>query len=300
MILAIDIGGTQFRLAVVNPDGKLIKVVRRSTDVDAGADWMIDQVLALSTNLCRRFDIASAGIGFGGPVDFVSQRVINSTHVAGWDDVNLPGIISRELNVRAVVDNDANAGAFGEFTFGAGKGLKSIIYYTVSTGIGGGIILDGKVFRGSNGNAGELGHVPILVDAPLCACGNVGCLESLCSGPAIAARAADEIHGFADRITAKDVFDLAKQGNRGAARIVRQSADYLGMGIAAAINTLAPEMVIVGGGVSKAGRGLFDPLRRSVKSRVMPVHRPFVRIVRARRGDHSVLLGAAAMAASLD
>jgi glucokinase len=299
LILAIDIGGTQFRLAAVEPSGKLVKVVRKKTEADGGADWMVDQVLSAAGDLRGRFDIASIGIGFGGPVDFAGQRVINSTHVAGWDDVLLPEIISKELGIQAIVDNDANVGALGEFTFGAGKGLNSIVYYTVSTGIGGGIILNGEVFRGANGNAGELGHVPILVDGPWCACGNSGCLESLCSGPAIAARAAREIPELAGQTGAKSVFDLARTGNRKAARIVGETAEYLGMGISATINTLAPEMVVVGGGVSKAGRLLFDPLRRCVERRVMPVHRPSVRVVRAKRGDHAVLLGAAVLALGL-
>jgi len=299
MILAIDIGGTQFRLAIVDDLGKMIRVVRRATRAESGADWMIDQVLSIASDLLRQFDITAAGIGFGGPVDFSEQRIISSTHVAGWEDVALSEILEKELNIRATVDNDANMGALGEFTFGAGRGMKSIVYYTISTGIGGGIILDGEVYRGANGNAGELGHVPILPDGPVCACGNVGCLEALCSGPAIAARAVGAVRGFREGMTAKDVFGLARNRDQAAIRLVKQTADYLGMGIAATINTLAPELVVIGGGVSKAGRDLFDPLRESVKRRVMAVHRPFVRVVRAKRGDSSVLFGAAAMALRL-
>ena len=296
MILAIDIGGTQFRLAAVDDTGRIHKLVRGATQSKGGADWMIDQVLSTAKTLHQSYSFDAAGIGFGGPVDYDSQRIINSTHVEGWDNVRLPQILESETGIPALVDNDANVGALGESAFGAGKGLSSIVYYTVSTGIGGGIILNGAGYRGANGNAGELGHVPILRDGPKCACGNVGCLEALCSGPAIAERGRNEVKGFGEQMTAKGVFDLARCGNRAAVRIVRETADYLGMGIATTINTLAPDMVIVGGGVARAGKVLFDPLRACVRRRVMPVHRSSVRIVRAKRGDRAVLLGAAVMA----
>jgi len=299
VILAVDIGGTNFRVAVVQEDGRLLRVVRRPTCARVGADWMIDQVIRLATDFKEKFEIRSIGVGFGGPVDYDRQRIINSTHVKGWEDVPLPKILKAAIGVPVVVDNDANVGALGEFVFGAGLGRKSMVYYTVSTGIGGGIILNGDIYRGANGNAGELGHVPILVDRPRCACGNVGCLEALCSGPAIARRARRRMKRVSPHFTAKDVFDAARRGNRIAAEIVEETADYLGMGIAATINTLAPEVVVVGGGVSKAGRILFDPLRKSVKRRVMPVHRHDVRVVRAKRGDNAVLLGAVALAQRL-
>ncbi len=297
MILAIDIGGTRFRVAVADDAGRLVRVARRSTKVAGGSEWMIEQVTRIASDFCDAFPIHASGIGFGGPVDFDRQRIINSTHVAGWDDVALPEILQAEIGVPAIVDNDANVGAMGELVYGAGRGLKSLVYYTVSTGIGGGIVLDGDVYRGANGNAGELGHVPILRDRPRCACGNVGCLESLCSGPAIATRGRTRMKRAG--LTAKDVFDCARNGDPVALKVVEETADYLGMAIAAIVNTIAPELVVVGGGVAKAGRILFERLRSSVKRRVMPVHRDDVRVVAARRGDNAVLLGAVAMARRL-
>lgn len=299
MILAVDIGGTRFRVAVSDRDGRIVRVVRRETDRDGGADWMVAEVTALAEEMAADHEVNAVGIGFGGPVDFANRRVINSTHVKGWDDVPLAGVLSDAVGVPAVVDNDANVGALGEYAFGAGRGAHSLVYYTVSTGVGGGIVIEGRVHRGANGNAGELGHVPILADGPLCACGNLGCLEALCSGPAIAARARKAGVRGGTSLTAKDVFDLARDGHRKAMRVVGETADYLGMGIAAAINTIAPECVVIGGGVSGAGKTLLDPLRASVSRRVMPVHRPNVRILRAKRGDNAVLLGAVAMARDL-
>ena len=297
MILAVDIGGTQFRVAIADESGQLLRVIRRQTFAEGGAGWMIEQVIGLGRDLTREHDVHAIGIGFGGPVDFVGQRIVNSTHIEGWDDVQLPKILKSELGVPAVVDNDANAGALGEFRFGAGRGLSSVVYYTISTGIGGGIILNGQVHRGANGYAGELGHVPLLKGRPRCACGNLGCLEALCSGPAIAKRGRRRMRQ--PGLTARDVFDAARAGDQVALGVVDDTARYLGMGMATTINTLAPEAVIVGGGVSRAGRVLFEPLRRHVNQCVMPVHRRSVRILPAKRGDNAVLLGAVAMVEGL-
>lgn len=268
---------------------------------------MIETVLTEARALKNQFRLARCGIGFGGPVDFERQQIVNSTHITGWDDVPLPGLIEEALDVPAVADNDANLGALGEFVYGAGRGAQHLLYYTVSTGIGGGVILDGRIHRGGNSQAGEVGHVPILPGGPVCACGNRGCLEALCSGPAIARRAEDALLAQSGRsrlravlrrdgaLSAKHVIDAAKAGDRLAKSVVDDTASFLGMGVASAVNLFAPDRVVIGGGVAKAGRVLLDSLRRETRRFVMPVHRPHVDIVQARRGDRSVLLGAMAL-----
>lgn len=308
MVLAIDIGGTQYRLAAIDRNGGVRKIQRGKTDAAAGASWMIDRVIEAGRKFTESGTFQACGVGFGGPVAFDEQRVINSTHVPGWDSIPLAALIEDALGLPTVVDNDANLGALGELTFGAGRGCRHLVYYTISTGIGGGVIIDGEIYRGANGQAGEVGHVPILSDGPICACGNRGCLEALCSGPSIGRRAAEALAlgGRSDgmgrilretgKITAKDVIRLAKSGDRLALNLVEETAYHLGMGIATTVNTFAPNRVVIGGGVSRAGRILFDPLRRTTKDHVMPVHRRSVLIVRAARGDRSVLLGAAALA----
>jgi glucokinase len=311
VILAVDIGGTQFSLMLVREDGSVAEVRRYPTDRDGGAAWMVDQVVTRGRLLMDRAKgrVRACGVGFGGPVDFEGQRVIQSTHVPGWRNYPISRALSGALGVPVTTDNDANAGALGELMHGAGKGCRDLLYYTVSTGIGGGIIIDGRLHRGANGNAGEVGHVPVAVDGPPCACGNRGCLEALCSGPAIARRAVEALRRAPGRgkrlrkelrsggpLTARQVFDCARQGDELATAVVKETALYLSMGVAAAINTLAPEAVVVGGGVAKAGRILFTPLRRFVSERLMPVHRGCVRIVPARLRNRSVLMGAAVLA----
>lgn len=311
MILAVDIGGTNFSLALGTPDGRILKRTTCSTDRSGGAGWMIERVLKVG----RRFiasspeAVSACGISFGGPVDFASQRIVNSTHVAGWDDVAIPETIQRDLGIPAVVDNDANAGALGELTFGAGRGCRHLIYYNIGTGIGAGIIIDGEIYRGANGNAGELGHVPVLPDGPLCDCGNRGCLEALCSGTAIGRRGEEAVRTLPGRgggirqagggpVTARAVFDAAREGDGLALNLVNETCRYLGMGVAAAMNTLAPEAIVIGGSVAKAGRVLFEPLREQADRFLMPVHRPHLRILPARLNGKSGLLGAVALAAS--
>ena len=307
MILAIDIGGSQFGLALASPDGRIIKHIQHQTNDHA--DKKIDRILAASKTLISQSPVLACGIGFGGPVNFDTQRIVNSTHVAGWNDCPLPKIVEQHLGLPAIIDNDANVGALGEFTFGAGKNSRHIIYYTVSTGIGGGIIINGEIYRGGNGYAGELGHVPILRDGPQCDCGNRGCLEALCSGTAIARRAKAAIKKHprkgiaiartANPITAKTLFDTARSGDPYARALVDEICTDLGQGLAMAVNAFAPDVIVIGGGVSNAGRVLFQPLRRETRRFLMPVHRPHLRIAPAKLKNRSVLLGAVALAKPL-
>ena len=312
MILAIDIGGTQFGLALASEDGRLVRRARGRTDRSGGASWMIERILEAGRKLLERSPgkVSACGIAFGGPVDFESQQIVNSTHVAGWDGVPLPDIVRRELKLRALMDNDANVGALGEFAFGAGVGCRNLVYYNIGTGIGGGIIIDGEIYRGSDGNAGELGHCPVLPDGPRCDCGNRGCLESLCSGKSIGNRAAEAVRRHPRRgraivecgdgeASAKFVFDAAREGDRLALEIVEETCRYLGMSVATAMNAFAPDTIVIGGSVSKAGRVLFDPLREEALRFVMPVHRPHLKIKRAKLGGNSQLLGAVAFAKSV-
>lgn len=313
MILAIDIGGTQFGLLLATSDGKIVKHCQHSTDRSGGAKWMIERIIKESHTLIQQSSkpVVACGIGFGGPVNFATQHIINSTHVKGWDNCPLPQIIQDNLNIPTLVDNDANVGALGEFTFGAGQDATNLVYYTISTGIGGGLIINGEIYRGSNGNAGELGHCPILLNGPKCDCGNRGCLEALCSGTAIGKRAKRAVakhprKGHLIRklagkhpITAKTLFDAAKQKDPFAQILVEETCTYLGMGVATAMNAFAPDVIVIGGGVSKAGRTLLDPLRKTTPQFLMPIHRPHLNIRQATLKEKSVLFGAVALAQTL-
>jgi glucokinase len=273
---------------------------------------MIDRILEEGRRLLASSPeaVSACGVSFGGPVDFEAQQIVNSTHVSGWDNVAIPDTIHRSLGVPAIVDNDANAGALCEITFGAGKGCRHLVYYNIGTGIGAGIVIDREIYRGANGNAGELGHVTVLPDGPLCDCGNRGCLEALCSGTAIGRRGEEAVRTQPRRgrgirqasdgpITAKAVFDAARTGDGLALELVNESCRYLGMGVAAAMNALAPEAIVLGGSVAKAGRVLLEPLREQADRFLMPVHRPHLRILPAGLKGNSGLLGAVALTATM-
>jgi glucokinase len=207
------------------------------------------------------------------------------------------------LGLPTILENDANAAALGEFRYGAGRGVRSIVYMTVSTGIGGGIILDGKVWHGLKDAAGEIGHITVCPDGPLCGCGNQGCLEAMASGPSIARRAREAVSagrssalsGLAN-VTSADVVRLAQEGDAVASQVWADAVKYLGIGVAAVITFLAPERVVIGGGVTKAGDFLFQPLRGEVRRRVKLVPVESVPILPAALGPDVGILGAAAVA----
>ncbi len=311
LFLAIDIGGTTYSVALIDENGRIKKKQAGTTKRAGGASWMIEKVTENASAMAEASGVLACGIGFGGPVDYAEQHVMSSTHVSGWEDVPLARIVEREINMPVVIENDANVGALGEYTFGAGKGCTHMVYYTISTGIGGGIVADGQIYRGGNGNAGELGHIAVTEKGPLCDCGNRGCLEALCSGKSIGKRASQLVSKHQRRgrylrclakgsdVEAKNVFDAARDGDVLAGEIVAETCKYLGMGVAAAMNALAPQRIVIGGGVSRAGRVLFEPLRCQAARFTMPVHRGHLHIVPAQRKDNSVLIGAAALAMGL-
>jgi glucokinase len=276
--LAIDIGGTKFAVAVFDGD-KMAARQSRETDRTGGKDWMLEQITAIGRDWRRQFDIECCGIGFGGPVDFVSQRVTLSTHVGGWKDFDLTGYIREHLGLAAVMDNDANAGALGEAYFGAGKGYDPLFYMTLSTGIGGGIVSGGQVYRGADSYAGEIGHLTVRPEGPECLCGASGCFERMCSGLWL-----EKDHGRS-----------AKELMTDAGFVQRYVAD-LAIGLKSAIMLLNPARIVIGGGISKAGDALFVPLRQELRRRITSWSRARIDVTPAALGDDSVLYGALALA----
>jgi len=276
--LALDIGGTKYRVALF--DGE--RIVRRhaeATNREGGPSWMMERILETVRGWGERAD--RCGIGFGGPVLFERQRVALSTHVGGWSDVPLAEWIRRELDLPAVMDNDANAGALGEHRFGAGRGADPLFYMTLSTGIGGGIVVGGGVLRGADSYAGEIGHLTVRPDGPECLCGARGCLERMCCGLWLErdyGRPPEEL--LADEaFVARYVVDLA-------------------LGLKAAVMLINPARIVIGGGLARAGDALFAPLRRELRRQITSWSRARIEVVPAALGDDSVLYGALALAAN--
>ncbi len=280
-----------------------------------GADAAYDQatMLRMAHGLLAqtRGRLAAIGVSFGGPVDARKGLVRLSHHVPGWQDVPLAALLAEEFAAPAAVDNDANVAALGEWRYGAGQGCDSLLYVTVSTGIGGGWVLDGRIWSGADGMAGELGHVVVRPGGTPCVCGKRGCVEAEACGPAMARKAAARLResphagslllnlagGRPDAVTGEMVARAAQAGDPLAQDVLMEGAAALGSGLAAAINLVNPAVVVLGGGVTKAGEAWWQQVRQTARAEALPQAR--AEIVPAGLGDDAPLWGAAALAEGL-
>ena len=280
--LAIDVGGTKFSIAIFDGD-RMVRRESRRTDAEGGRDWMLEQISSIARAWQLETPIDRCGIGFGGPVIFKEQRVALSTHVGGWRDFQLTDWVRDLLGVQAIMDNDANAGALGEGRFGAGRGCSPLFYMTLSTGIGGGICEDGRIWRGADSYGGEIGHLTIRPDGPACLCGWYGCFERMCCGLWLQ----------------RDYGMTAEELMQDPAFVSRYVVD-LALGLKACIMLLNPARIVIGGGIAKAGARLFDPLRAELRRQITNWSGARIDVVPAALGDDSVLYGALALAEGLD
>ena len=279
--LAIDIGGTKFSMAVFDGD-RMVRRESRATDRDGGKDWMLHQIALIGGVWQRELVLARCGIGFGGPVLFNQQKVALSTHVGGWSDFFLTRHVHRLFGIPTVMDNDANVGALGEGRHGAGAGADPLFYMTLSTGIGGGILINGGIYRGADSYAGELGHMQIDPEGPECLCGHYGCLERMCCGLWL-----ERDHGRPARELMEDPAFVA-------AFTVK-----LARGLKNVIMLLNPARIVIGGGIAKAGDKLFSPLRAELGRQMTAWSRARVDVQPAALGDDSVLYGALELSKTL-
>ena len=310
-VIAVDIGGTQFRVGLFDEDGRQLLVSEGATDRSGGREWMLEQIFELSNSLKAKSDypVRACGISFGGPVDFINQKA-TSLASPGWSGFPLSVWVNEKLGLPCLMDNDANAGALGEYRFGAGRGTSSLVYVTLSTGVGGGLIIDGKIFRGKDNLAGEIGHLPVSDSGVVCACGAHGCLETVCSGSAIArtgqewamrrpdavARMVELSGGSVEKISAKAIVQAAAEGDMPAAGIIRESGRWLAKALFTVIRILNPDKIVLGGGVAQAGKLLLDPVQEALEELRSPAIHSTTEVVFAELGINSPLYGAVALA----
>lgn len=313
LFIGVDIGGTNIRSGVVSPDGTIMKRLSQHTLTHEGKDRTIERLLALIQRSIDEYPpgtIKGIGIGAAGAIDIKRGVIVTSPNIPGFKQVALRDIVFERFSIPAVIDNDANAAAYGEFWAGSGKGITSLIVITLGTGVGGGIILDGLIWHGSGGMAGEIGHMTIVPDGRRCRCGNQGCLEAYASATAIVERAKELIrhspdttlldmiaHDGIEGLTSLEIFHAALNRNQLACEIFREMGKYLGVAIASLLNILNPEMVILGGQLSGAW-DLFHPtMEAEVTQRVFDVVAKGMRIVPAGLGDDAGIIGAGGIAA---
>lgn len=315
-IVGVDLGGTNIVVGLLPIEGGEVLGLRSMpTDSGRGAKFVVDRINGmveqaiaevLSSQDGTRDQIAGVGIGSPGPLDRRTGTVINTPNL-GWRNFPLRDLISNAVHLPATLDNDANCATYGEWWLGAGRGTRALVGLTLGTGIGGGIVLNGEIFHGCSDVAGEIGHMTIDSNGRRCKCGNYGCLEQYASGPAIAVRAVEGIeagaesvleemvNGRMEDITAATVYEATVQGDAYATEVMKDTAKFLGAGVASIINILNPEMVVIAGGVTRAGDTLFEPLRAEVRRRAFKSAQECCRIVSAELPGTAGVVGAAAV-----
>lgn len=311
--LGIDLGGTKILTAVATAQGKMLSRDHSVTPATKGQEAVVQSILESIGRALEQAGIAASqlsaiGVGAPGLSNPETGILFTSPNLPGWRDVPLRDVIEKELGKKAFLINDANAAALGELYFGAAKGAHHFIYITISTGIGGGIIIDGEVYTGSIGTAGEVGHMTIDDDGPPCNCGNRGCWETLASGTAMAREARKQIkegartsilgyaEGDVEKVTAQVIHNAAKEGDSLAKELITRTGYYVGVGLANLVNIFNPELIVIGGGLSNIGDMLLEPAYKVAGERAFKEPYRTVRFALAKLGRDSGVLGAAAFA----
>lgn len=310
-ILAADIGGSKIVTAVVSRQGELIAREYLATLAEEGPDVVIRRMLAAFDSTRAKANLARSAlstvvIAAAGAIDTEKGVVTSSPNLPGWINVPLKEILEEKTGYKVSIINDASAAALGEHRFGAGRETTNLIYITVSTGIGGGIIIDKKLYSGISGSAGEIGHMTVDLNGPRCSCGNTGCLEMLASGKAMARAAQSRIAGGAKslllelvegeprNISARIIAAAAARGDPLSLEIISQAAIYLGIGMVNLVNIFNPDMIVIGGGVARIGNPLLEPARKIVSERAFELPAQAVKIVPSQLWDNAAVLGCAA------
>ena len=311
-VIGVDLGGTKILTALANREGRVLAEQKIPTEAAKGQQHVIAQIVQSVEHVRKKAGVQTEqvpvlALGSPGPLD-TRTGVIRFAPNLAWHDLPIRQALERQLSIPVLLDNDANLAALGEHVYGAGRGEDNMVYITVSTGIGGGLIFGGRLYHGFTDGAGEIGHMTVSPDGPLCGCGNRGCLEALASGTAIA-RDARELAtrgrgaqilaaagGDVAGITAVTVAAAAAAGDDTAQSIICRAARYLGIGIANIINLLNPSLVVLGGGVMNIGEPVWQNLRTEVRARTLEEAGKSVRLAAAELGGRAGVMGAIALA----
>ena len=302
--IGVDVGGTKIGAGVVTPEGEILNEVRYPTA--AGRERLISSIAQAIVEARDEYEVGGVCLAVPGTVLSAENKVIDAPNLHAIEGIPLKDELEERTGLTATVENDANAAAWGEFRFGAGSEVEHLIFLTLGTGVGGGVISHGILLRGAQGAGGELGHVTIQATGPRCACGNHGCLEALASGTAIARRAREVASEKPDsalgrlaverKVLGEDVTELARGGDAAALEVLEETGTWLGIGLAGFVNVFNPEAIAIGGGVARAGNLILDAARREVRLRATSPGRDLVEIKEATLGAESGVLGAGALA----
>jgi len=311
-IIGIDLGGTYIKAGIVSTKGDLLNEISLPSYAEISPNAVAQQIAEAVKKLrSQRPDDSALGVGIGSPgmVDLDGGTVKYPPNFANWKIFRLGEEVSKLVGLRVEVENDANAAAIGELKFGAGRGLRNFIMITLGTGVGGGFIVDGKIFRGEQGGAAEIGHTTIDYNGPLCNCGNHGCVEAYVGQKYLSKRVAEQlpshpdslinklIDGDEEKLEPKVISIAASKGDGFALQIWKEVGMYVGVAVASTFNLFDIGTLIVGGGVAKAGKPLLESIEQTIKARVLPPLKPRVKIIQAQLENSAGILGAAALIA---
>ena len=304
-VVGVDLGGTKIYTALVDLEGNIIKEKAVETLAFEGENAVMGRIIDTINYVIDGTEknlIKSIGIGSPGPLDVKNGVIIENSNLP-FKNFEIVKTIRETYDLPTYLDNDANVATLGEFMFGAGKGTENMVFITASTGIGGGAVINGKLFRGTTGNALEIGHTIVANEGPRCGCGNIGCAEALGSGTAIGKRAKEAVATNVEtslknyeNVTSKEVFKEAANGDRVAKNILETSLNYLGIAVANTITNFDPEKVVIGGGVINGGSIVLDTIRRVVGERALKTFVDSCTVEKAVLGGKAGVLGAAALA----
>lgn len=311
-VIGIDVGATFTKLALVDPRGTVSKRRMIATERHHKKGKLIDAITGeiktiLSTAKLVPGELSGIGVGVPGLVDSRIGLIHYLVNIPGWSRVPLKRLFEEKLRIPVFVDNDVNTMALGELAYGAGRGAKNMICITLGSGVGGAIIIDGELYRGSTFSAGEIGHLPINEDGPRCGCGSFGCVERYVGNRYLVGTTIDLIkkgertvittliHDDFSRLTPKIISQAARRGDRLAIEIWQAAGKHLGIALAGVVNVLNPEKIIIGGGMAKAGKVLFDSIKHTIRERAMKLPGAKVKVVRALLGDDSGIIGASVL-----
>lgn len=303
--IGVDVGGTKIAAAVVSPGGEILNEARYPTQA-VPPNRLLETIGEAITQVREGFEVGGACVAVPGLVMSAENKVIFAPNLHEIEDIRLDTELGRRTGLIVTVENDANAAAWGEFCYGAGRDVEHLVFITLGTGVGGGVITHGVLLRGAQGAGGELGHVVLQPGGPPCGCGNRGCLEALASGTAIQRRAREVANQRPDselgrlaverQVLGEDVTRLAEAGDEAALQVLRETGEWLGVGLAGSVNIFNPEVVAVGGGASRAGELMLEPARGEMYMKARSPSRDLVEIKQATLGPESGVLGAAALA----
>jgi glucokinase len=302
--IGVDVGGTKIAAGVVTPEGEVLSEARYPT-AKTSKERLLSSIIRAIVEVKDGFEVGGVCLAVPGSILAAENKVIDSPNLHVIEGIPLKDEIGESIGLPVTVENDANAAAWGEFRFGAGSEVEHLVFLTLGTGIGGGVISHGVLLRGAQGAGGELGHTTIQATGPRCGCGNRGCLEALASGTAIGRCAREVASENPDsalgrlaverEVTGEDVTELAREGDEVALSVLEEAGMWLGVGLAGFVNIFNPEVIAVGGGVAKAGDLIMDSARREVHLRGRSPGRDLVEIKVATLGSKSGVLGAAAL-----